>query len=168
MEFLSESRAQTRAVPSSGGPSSSPQDGEQKQRNVTHPGGSRRRQRQVGIRTEYYNTAIQVVTKVSYNNSFWDVHLGGRPKTYLNLPWQCWHRSPTHPWSHTHDPLMHFPEKQSFSQSFADPEASARSTRWTTTNHPKYVCIRSREALARYFIQVHRRVRPPPSIINQT
>lgn len=39
--------------------------------------------------------------------------------TYLNLPWQCWHWSPTHPRSQMHDPLMHFPDRQLLSHCLA-------------------------------------------------
>ncbi len=56
---------------------------------------------------------------------------GGRMSsewTYLNLPWQCWHWSPTHPRSQTHDPLIHFPERQFLSHGFAG-EACVTSTK---------------------------------------
>ena len=48
--------------------------------------------------------------------------------TYLNLPWQCWHWSPTHPRSQMHDPLTHFPERQLLSHGFAG-EAWVNSTK---------------------------------------
>lgn len=40
------------------------------------------------------------------------LRLGSRDGTYLNLPWQCWHWSPTQPGSHRQVELTQRPEKQ--------------------------------------------------------
>lgn len=37
---------------------------------------------------------------------------GSHGGTYLNLPWQCWHWSPTQPGSHRQVELTQRPEKQ--------------------------------------------------------
>lgn len=78
-----------------------------------------------------------------------------RRHTYLNRPWQCWHRSPTHPWSQAHVPFTHLPEKQLVSQ-----EAAAPSARCSITRTPRYVSLDGLRVRVRAWI------RATPSIVD--
>lgn len=69
--------------------------------------------------------------------------------THLNLPWQCWHWSPTHPRSQTQDPFTHLPDRQFFSQ-VLDGEQSDISTRENITHSHKYLCMPCSLCLTRH------------------
>lgn len=75
----------------------------------------------------------------SCNQSYW-IHINAFLNTHLNLPWQCWHWSPTHPRSQTQDPFTHLPDRQPFSQG-SDGEPSEISTRENITHSHKYLCV---------------------------
>lgn len=79
-----------------------------------------------------------------------EFHVGHRTKlgsTYLNLPWQCWHCSPTQPWSHAQLPLTHLPAWQPFSQGLEEEEedeevmeeAPACATRCSSSRSPAHL-----------------------------
>lgn len=89
----------------------------------------------------------------------------GFQATYLNLPWQCWHWSPTHPRSQTQEPLMHFPELQLLSQDLAG-DACVKSTKENKTYTTRYLLIPLRSSL-KYSLGPNRKVFlfPPGSMI---